>query len=150
MQLITNIIYYRFFGAFLGGRTPQLDYIDWHFWTFFYILDIHFTYIQKKSFFNVNKFLFILSFFSILFIGYFRHYDYGILNLVKYGSLIPPDYEVGNIVAPVALFYGNNDLLSAVTVGFCSMCIFANFIYVFYRTWKTWFSVYRMWCTRNR
>lgn len=49
--------------------------------------------------------------------GNFRKYDYGmILNLIRYGSLSPPDYIIENIQAPVGLFYSANDWLSAVVV----------------------------------
>ncbi|KAK9731502.1 alpha/beta-hydrolase lipase region [Popillia japonica] len=47
--------------------------------------------------------------------GHFRKYDYGlILNLIRYGSLSPPAYEIANIRAPVGLFYSANDWLAAV------------------------------------
>ncbi|KAL4718962.1 hypothetical protein ACJJTC_018949 [Scirpophaga incertulas] len=38
--------------------------------------------------------------------GEFRHYDYGAEdNLKKYGTDLPPDYKLSNVVAPVSLFY---------------------------------------------
>ncbi|GJQ87640.1 hypothetical protein Trydic_g17465 [Trypoxylus dichotomus] len=47
--------------------------------------------------------------------GHFRQFDYGlILNLIRYGSFSPPDYNIQNIRAPVGLFYSANDWLAAV------------------------------------
>lgn len=44
--------------------------------------------------------------------GKFRHFDYGGLkNMAKYKQLEPPDYKLEQISVPVALFYGNNDLI---------------------------------------
>lgn len=44
-------------------------------------------------------------------------YDLGpVQNLERYNSTAPPSYHVKNIVAPVVLYYGSNDRLSAVTV----------------------------------
>lgn len=46
--------------------------------------------------------------------GHFRHFDHGILNNIRnYGSFSPPPYELNKVVAPVALFYGDNDWLVA-------------------------------------
>nr|CAI5859884.1 unnamed protein product [Callosobruchus analis] len=48
--------------------------------------------------------------------GYFRQWDYGALeNLLKYGTISPPDYPLGAITAPVYLIYGKNDWLAAET-----------------------------------
>lgn len=47
--------------------------------------------------------------------GYFRHFDHGMLNNIrKYGRFTPPSYDLKKITAPVALFYAQNDWLSAV------------------------------------
>ncbi|GJQ87639.1 hypothetical protein Trydic_g17464 [Trypoxylus dichotomus] len=47
--------------------------------------------------------------------GHFRQYDHGlIMNLIIYGSFSPPDYNIQNIRAPIALFYSTNDWLAAV------------------------------------
>lgn len=63
-----------------------------------------------------NKHLLIMPFNST---GHFRKYDYGlILNLIRYGSLSPPAYEIANIRAPVGLFYSANDWLAAVVVSY--------------------------------
>lgn len=35
------------------------------------------------------------------------------MNLVKYKSLFPPNYDLSKITAPVALFYSHNDWLAA-------------------------------------
>lgn len=65
---------------------------------------------------QLNK-CFILLFYYIL--GKFRQFDYGwIINLLKYGTLDPPDYDFSQIAAPVALFYGANDMLAATEVIF--------------------------------
>nr|CAD7418550.1 unnamed protein product [Timema poppensis]CAD7418902.1 unnamed protein product [Timema poppensis]CAD7419384.1 unnamed protein product [Timema poppensis] len=48
--------------------------------------------------------------------GYFRQYDHGSLeNVLKYGSLDPPDYDLSKVNAPVALHYSNNDWLASPT-----------------------------------
>ncbi|KAK9870231.1 hypothetical protein WA026_006316 [Henosepilachna vigintioctopunctata] len=45
--------------------------------------------------------------------GIFRRYDYGKKeNLNIYGSIEPPEYDLGKISAPVALFWGENDCWS--------------------------------------
>lgn len=47
--------------------------------------------------------------------GKFRKYDYGVIqNLIKYGQLTPPDYDLSNVAVPVAVLYGANDNLAAV------------------------------------
>lgn len=44
---------------------------------------------------------------------HFRQYDFGILkNFLRYGRLTPPNYNLGNVRAPVSLYYSSNDLLS--------------------------------------
>ncbi|KAL0110379.1 hypothetical protein PUN28_013789 [Cardiocondyla obscurior] len=44
--------------------------------------------------------------------GKFRQYDYSwFANLLKYGSLSPPDYDLGKIKVPISLHYGTNDWL---------------------------------------
>ncbi|XP_030767117.1 lipase 3-like [Sitophilus oryzae] len=45
--------------------------------------------------------------------GYFRQYDYGVGNLIRYGSLEPPSYNVSKITCPVAAYYGKNDFFVA-------------------------------------
>ncbi|XP_077486097.1 lipase member N-like isoform X1 [Amblyomma americanum] len=43
----------------------------------------------------------------------FRKYDYGFLkNLIKYGSLQPPTYDMTLVRAPVGLYYSNSDVYS--------------------------------------
>lgn len=42
----------------------------------------------------------------------FRRYDFGVQNIIRYGSLIPPKYNLGNVRAPVSLYYSSNDFLS--------------------------------------
>lgn len=44
----------------------------------------------------------------------FHKFDYDVENLFKYGSLIAPSYNLNNVKAPVALWYGDNDWLSSV------------------------------------
>lgn len=54
--------------------------------------------------------------------GKFRMYDYGYFgNKARYGSSSPPNYEVSNIKAPVALHYGDNDWLAAVKVSVAAL-----------------------------
>lgn len=42
----------------------------------------------------------------------FRQYDFGILNIIHHGSLTPPNYNLGNVRAPVSLYYSLNDWLA--------------------------------------
>ncbi|XP_058064940.1 lipase 3-like [Anopheles bellator] len=47
--------------------------------------------------------------------GFFRQYDFGLtLNLIRYGSVRPPDYPLHRVTAPVALHYSDNDWLAGV------------------------------------
>jgi hypothetical protein len=57
--------------------------------------------------------------------GKFRQYDYGLVkNLLIYGHLSPPDYDLSKVTAPVALHYSENDWLAAITVsGHINSCI---------------------------
>jgi lysosomal acid lipase/cholesteryl ester hydrolase len=44
-------------------------------------------------------------------------YDYlAYLNMIKYGQLTPPEYNLYAISAPVYLHYSGNDWLSAIKV----------------------------------
>ncbi|CAG9088093.1 unnamed protein product [Plutella xylostella] len=46
----------------------------------------------------------------------FRRYDHGIIkNLLKYGSRIPPNYDLRKVTSRVYLYYGANDPLVSVT-----------------------------------
>lgn len=45
--------------------------------------------------------------------GRFRQYDYGpTKNLFKYKRFTPPDYNLKNVKAPVAVYYAHNDWLA--------------------------------------
>merc|ERR1712168_1219862 len=45
--------------------------------------------------------------------GDFKKFDYGYLgNLIMYGSLHPPEYQLSNIQVPVVLFSGDVDPLA--------------------------------------
>lgn len=47
--------------------------------------------------------------------GYFRKFDYGQAeNLKRYQQPTPPDYNLSNITAPVALYYAQADSISVV------------------------------------
>lgn len=43
----------------------------------------------------------------------FQRFDYNVENIFKYGRLTPPKYNLNNVKAPVALWYGDNDWLSS-------------------------------------
>lgn len=44
-------------------------------------------------------------------------FDYGLTkNVLKYGSLFPPKYDLASITAPVYLHYSDNDWMAAVKV----------------------------------
>lgn len=43
----------------------------------------------------------------------FRQFDHGpVSNLIEYGNIIPPTYNLANVRAPVALHYSLNDWLA--------------------------------------
>ncbi|CAG9858471.1 unnamed protein product [Phyllotreta striolata] len=45
--------------------------------------------------------------------GHFRKYDFGLIgNLGKYGSVFPPNYDLGKVKAPVYLIFSHNDWLA--------------------------------------
>lgn len=44
--------------------------------------------------------------------GYFREWDYGLMNKVHYNSSSPPNYLVKNIKVPTYFYYSDNDFLS--------------------------------------
>jgi len=46
----------------------------------------------------------------------FRAYDYKEDNNLIYGQDTPPDYDLGKVTAPVALYWSDNDLLAHPTV----------------------------------
>lgn len=44
--------------------------------------------------------------------GDFRYMDYGEkYNIIKYNQTRPPEYNMSQVTAPVALFYGDGDFL---------------------------------------
>lgn len=44
--------------------------------------------------------------------GHFRQFDHGrLLNIVRYGTAQPPDYDLDKVTAPIALHYSLNDWL---------------------------------------
>lgn len=46
----------------------------------------------------------------LLIIGRFRQFDYGVRkNKIKYGTGIPPEYNLRNVTSKVALFYAFSD-----------------------------------------
>lgn len=49
--------------------------------------------------------------------GAFRKYDFGQeRNLVEYGSLVPPAYNLSKVTAPIAFYWGENDWLGSKAV----------------------------------
>lgn len=45
----------------------------------------------------------------------FRQFDFGLaMNLLRYGSISPPDYDLRGITAKVFLHYSENDWMAAV------------------------------------
>ncbi|CAF4850998.1 unnamed protein product [Pieris macdunnoughi] len=44
--------------------------------------------------------------------GRFCRFDFGDKNILKYGDILPPNYDLSNVVVPIVLFYSNNDWLS--------------------------------------
>ena len=76
----------------------------------------------------MSKFVFVdirfsntIIYYSIIFISFclenhFREWDYVFNNYKRYNRMTPPDYPLKNVNAPVALFYSNNDWMSAISV----------------------------------
>lgn len=61
----------------------------------------------------------VLHYAQLINSGKFRMYDYGIAqNLLKYGQMIPPDYDLSSVTPPVYLHFSENDWLCAVKVTF--------------------------------
>ena len=49
--------------------------------------------------------------------GNFAKFDYGMMtNLMVYGSMTPPLYDLSKITAPVAFYYATNDGLLSIEV----------------------------------
>lgn len=47
--------------------------------------------------------------------GHFRQYDHGrIGNLIHYKRISPPDYNLNNVIAPIAVYYAKDDWLAVV------------------------------------
>lgn len=53
---------------------------------------------------------------TVLFLGEFRHFDYGIGNLDIYNEPTPASYNLSKVSVPVGIFYGKNDLIVSKTV----------------------------------
>ncbi|XP_011176163.1 lipase 3 [Solenopsis invicta] len=63
---------------------------------------MHYAQLIKSGFLSITS-------------GKFRQYDYGLAgNLKKYGSIHPPNYNLGKIKLPVVLHYATNDWLAHV------------------------------------
>ena len=66
---------------------------------------------------QMNKILWNLSHDAVFFTGKFRKFDYGAAgNMKNYGQEQPPDYNLGNVSVPVALYYGTNDVVTVAQV----------------------------------
>lgn len=70
--------------------------------------------------------------------GKFNMYDYGLENLVKYGQLSPPEYNLTAVTAPVYLHYANNDWFSAVTDVERLSTVLPNVRGMFFMPWMEW------------
>ena len=65
---------------------------------------------------QMNKILWNLSHDAVFFTGKFRTFDYAVAgNMKNYGQEQPPDYNLGNVSVPVALYYGTNDAVPRLT-----------------------------------
>ncbi|XP_029158384.1 lipase 1-like [Nylanderia fulva] len=54
----------------------------------------------------------VVHYVQIIKSGKFRQYDHGATkNLLIYKSMEPPEYNLSSITRPIAIYYGNNDLL---------------------------------------
>lgn len=66
---------------------------------------------KKKSNFSNHSLLFYIEICSIFLGARFAKYDYGIdENMKLYGTKKPPLYDLSKVTAPVAIFYGKNDM----------------------------------------
>jgi len=50
-------------------------------------------------------------YFQIIKSGEFTMYDHGKLNTRIYGKKKPPKYDLSNVRVPVAIFWGQNDII---------------------------------------
>lgn len=83
----------------------------------------------------------------LFFVGHFRKYDFGLLkNLIKYGRFTPPDYNLDNIVTPVALYYSVNDDMTSdiVSITFLFCLTQKHLITFIFRTWMSYLRNFRM------
>lgn len=57
----------------------------------------------------------LIHFLQLVIAGGFRKYDFGpVVNIEKYGQLLPPDYELEKVTAPVYIYYsGEGDLVTS-------------------------------------
>lgn len=56
----------------------------------------------------------LLHYWQLVLVPQFRQYNYGIEeNLKIYNQLAPPDYNLGNCIAPVAIIYSDHDTLAS-------------------------------------
>jgi lysosomal acid lipase/cholesteryl ester hydrolase len=59
----------------------------------------------------------------------FRQYDYGLVgNLLEYGHMSPPDYDLSKVTVPLAFYYSDNDWLADIKVSI--HCHAAAFCYM--------------------
>lgn len=59
--------------------------------------------------------------------GRFQMFDYGPqINLKRYNSTVPPEYNVKQISVPVHLFVGEEDIIADPQVFFCILLIIVN------------------------
>lgn len=63
----------------------------------------------------IVKFYWYSLWYNVIFpnsVGAFHQFDYGPdQNILKYGNIKPPDYDLSKVTAPVAIWYGLNDRL---------------------------------------
>ncbi|KFP07224.1 Lipase member M, partial [Calypte anna] len=101
-QIISSLCSYPIFKSLCtlvlylpGGFTDSLDVVC--------TLQLTFQVIQFLS----------LLLFQLYQTGEFKHYDYGSDNMLHYNQTTPPFYELENMRAPLAAWYGGRDWISA-------------------------------------
>ncbi|XP_072762549.1 uncharacterized protein [Anoplolepis gracilipes] len=92
-EICINVLFVMF-----GYDHEQLNYT---------LLPVIFSHFPAGSSFNT-----ILHYTQVFQSGKFRQYDYGRRkNLLIYNSVEPPDYDLANVMVPIALFFGPGDWL---------------------------------------
>ncbi|KFQ81830.1 Lipase member M, partial [Phaethon lepturus] len=109
-QMISSLCSYPIFKSFCslvlylpGGFTNSLNVCGSPVTSFIFLMVLHNAWIINTG----------LLLFQLYQTGEFKHYDYGSDNMLHYNQTTPPFYELENMKAPLAVWYGGRDWISA-------------------------------------